>query len=59
VGDKPADLSALTEDLSAQAPSKPAKPPGGSLSPEEEKAEADYTSRLLKAKKKMWDEREK
>jgi hypothetical protein len=36
------------------------KPPGPSLGPEEKKAEPEsYTDRLLKAKKKVWEERDR
>jgi uncharacterized membrane protein len=50
---------AVTEELGAKPPpaAKPT-PPAQSLGPQQ-KEEDDYTSRLLKAKKRVWDERNK
>ncbi len=57
-----AEVSGALEDELRGKPAAPAgpaakKPPSSQLAPQEE--EESYTSRLLKAKKKVWDERKK
>jgi uncharacterized membrane protein/Mg-chelatase subunit ChlD len=52
----PADPTVMAEMV--DKPSTPAKPPAG-LAPGEAAEEEDYTSRLLKAKKKVWEDRDK
>ena len=55
--DAPAAAPSIEEQLPAPKPSESKPPPKTDLGPEKE-AES-YTSRLLKAKKKVWDERKK
>jgi hypothetical protein len=52
-----APLGAQEEVLTAPEAPRAAPPPG--LEPKLEKEAADYTSRLLKAKKRVWEERDK
>jgi hypothetical protein len=54
------DLEKMTKELSAEAPQKRESPPPGQpgLAPEKREEES-YTSRLLKAKQKVWEERKK
>jgi hypothetical protein len=54
---KPADLTVLEEPSGADKPSKPAKKPS-ITTPDKTEAES-YTERLLRAKKKVWDDRDK
>ncbi len=54
---KPADLTVLEEPPGADKPSKPAEKPPIT---EPQKTEAEtYTERLLRAKKKVWEDRDK
>jgi hypothetical protein len=54
---KPAELTVLEEPPAADKTSKPAEKPGESTTP---KTEAEtYTERLLRAKKKVWEDRDK
>ncbi|MGA2796761.1 MAG: VWA domain-containing protein [Thermoguttaceae bacterium] len=54
---KPADLTVLEEPPGADKPSKPAEKPSIT---EPQKTEAEsYTERLLRAKKKVWEDRDK
>ena len=59
----PADLGEplLDDSSSAPAPSRPAaRPSQPGLAPEQKAPEAEsYTNRLLKAKQRVWEEREK
>ncbi len=55
--DAPAAAPSIEEQLQTPKPSEPKPQPKADLGPEKE-AES-YTSRLLKAKKKVWDERKK
>jgi len=55
------DASALEGEATIRPvqPRRPATPAGASLAPDQkEKEEDSYTSRLLKAKKKVWEDRE-
>jgi hypothetical protein len=55
--DTPVDTKAVLEEMSpAAAPPAPPKP-ATPLAPESEAD--DYTSRLLKAKKKVWEDKDK
>ena len=54
---KPADLTVLEEPPGADKPSKPAEKPS-ITTPEKTEAET-YTERLLRAKKKVWEDRDK
>jgi uncharacterized membrane protein len=54
---KPAELTVLEEQPAADKTAKPAEKPGESTAP---KTEAEsYTERLLRAKKKVWEDRDK
>jgi Mg-chelatase subunit ChlD/uncharacterized membrane protein len=53
----PVDIKPLDELAPAAPAASPPRAPGPSLAPEK-KAEESYTERLLKAKKKAWEERE-
>ena len=53
-----AAAATLEELHGPTAPSKP-KPPQPSIAPEKPSDEESYTERLLKAKKKVWEEKKK
>jgi hypothetical protein len=57
--DAPVDTGVLDQEIASAPPGRAAsaKPAGESLRPEQQ--EESYTERLLKAKKKVWDERGK
>jgi uncharacterized membrane protein len=54
---KPADLTVLEEPSAADKPAKPGVKP--SIAAPQKPEEDTYTERLLKAKKKLWEDREK
>lgn len=57
--DRPVDEDVLRQTVAeAGRRAEPAGPPLGGLAPETEKADDSYTARLLKAKKKVWEERD-
>ena len=54
----PADTEALGETAATPPAARP-KQDAPSMTPEEKTEEESYTSRLLRAKKKVWEERKK
>jgi hypothetical protein len=57
IPDAPVNPNAMKEDAASAPPRETPAAASGSLAPEKEKTEESYTSRLLKAKQKVWEER--
>ena len=57
IPDAPVNPDALKQDATSAPPRETPTAGSGSLAPEKEKTEESYTSRLLKAKQKVWEER--